>query len=512
MFQKPFNLCYERGIFLFFYFLLFSSNIVSQNDIAVKAFDSVFYHVAVNVSSSNPIKAMHLADSLYTYSANGKQKLKSVMLKADILEKQEKRGEAIKQAIKALQIAKDEDDYVFQARIYGFLSTQYRTVGFLDKGKESIRNGVAISSKISDKDEVTKYKAMADQELAEYALDEKDFERAIEHIRLAMLSYEQEGNESFRHFLIGNSEEMLGRAYLGLNNPSRALQHFSKANIDINKAEAGNTLWAALIYQGYSAALLKTKKLDSAKIYLNKALSIAENGNHSSLKQRVYETTSDYYKQLNILDSFSKYDSKYNAITKENNAKRKAMVNDAYQSLQEYPNSEFSKDTLYKILALVIICFIGLVLYFKRKNLFGTTEDAIDDIENKTNDLNLSTKTENEILDKLGEFEASNDFLDKNISMSVLIGRLHTNTKYLRYILKKYKDKDYNNYINELRINYIVEKLNTDPEYLNYKISYLADESGFSSHSKFSASFRQQVGLSPSEYIERIKDEKTISL
>ena len=44
--------------------------------------------------------------------------------------------------------------------------------------------------------------------------------------------------------------------------------------------------------------------------------------------------------------------------------------------------------------------------------------------------------------------------------------------------------------INKLRINFIVEKLKSDPNFINYKISYLAETSGFSSHSTFATIFK----------------------
>lgn len=108
---------------------------------------------------------------------------------------------------------------------------------------------------------------------------------------------------------------------------------------------------------------------------------------------------------------------------------------------------------------------------------------------------------------KLDKFEASNEFLNENMSFSTLVAYLDSNTKYLRKILKDNKNTDYNNYINELRIRYIVNKLKTDPGYLNYKISYLAEESGFSSHSKFSADFKRVMNISPSEFISNLRND-----
>lgn len=485
-------------------FFLISSTLLSQTEKELKAFDSVFYHTAVHVSSANPPRAMYLADSLYTYASNDKQRLKSLMLKADILEKQEKRGEAIQLALEALELAKSENDYSFQARIYGFLSTQYRTIGFLDKGKESIEEGLASSSKIENNDQVIKYRGMANQELAEYALEEKEYYKALEYLRLALMAYEKEENEKFRYFLIGNTEEMFARAQMGLNNNDKALEHFAKANSEINKADAGNSLWAALIYQGYSHALLENKNLDSAHMYLKKALVIAEVGKHGSLKQKVYKTASDYYKQRNQMDSFSKYDTKFNTVLIENNEKKRAMVNSAYLILKGNPKTE-SNSKIYFIISFVFVLVGGVGIYYKKKKITPTLKNSNNN-GNKVADLILPQKTEDEILQKLADFEVSNEFLDKNMSLSVLIGRLNTNNKYFRQILKKHKNKDYNDYINGLRINYIVNKLQTEPEYRNYKISYLAEESGFSSHSKFSADFKKVTQLSPSQFIESIRN------
>ena len=499
-----------KKIILNLYLLLISFSAQSQDDIAKKAFDSIFYHIAVKVSSGNPTLAIHMADSLYTYSVNDKQRLKSLMLKADILEKQEKRGEAIQHAQKALLIAEQENDYSFQARILGFLSTQYRTIGFLDKGKETIKKGLEVSSKIENKEQVIKYRAMVNHEMAEYAYEEKEYDKAIEYLNQAILTYLREENDSFKNFLIANIEEMLGRTNVALENNEKALIHFSKADSLINKADAGNTLWAALIYDDLGKIYIELKNQDSAFVYLKKALVIAENGNHSSLKQNVYKSLSEFYLQHNQKDSFSKYELKFNNILKENEIKKKEMVNSAYRTLGEYPENisanTFSNKTIRIASISTILLLIVFGIYYKRKRLLDNPENSSDN--DQANNLKfpdiLPFTAEKELIKKLNEFEKSTDFLNKDMSMSMLIVSLETNTKYLRLLLKKHRNKDYNDYITELRINYIIDKLKNNPEYRNYKISYLADEGGFSSHSKFSADFKRIVNQSPSEYINSI--------
>ncbi|WP_300671473.1 helix-turn-helix domain-containing protein [Soonwooa sp.] len=117
----------------------------------------------------------------------------------------------------------------------------------------------------------------------------------------------------------------------------------------------------------------------------------------------------------------------------------------------------------------------------------------------------IPADTQKEILDKLTLFENSDFYLNKDLSLAVLASHLDTNVKYLSDVINNYKGKNFNAYINELRINYIVSLLEEDPAYLNYKVSYLADKAGFSSHSLFAAVFKTVTGISPNTFIKQLK-------
>ncbi|UHO37140.1 helix-turn-helix domain-containing protein [Chryseobacterium capnotolerans] len=108
------------------------------------------------------------------------------------------------------------------------------------------------------------------------------------------------------------------------------------------------------------------------------------------------------------------------------------------------------------------------------------------------------------ILQKLKEFEKEERYLDKNMSLSALSYSLNTNNTYLSELINKDFNKNFSTYINELRVGYIIKKLNQNPKYRNYKISTLADESGFTSHSAFSIVFKKTIGLPPSDYIKTL--------
>jgi len=120
----------------------------------------------------------------------------------------------------------------------------------------------------------------------------------------------------------------------------------------------------------------------------------------------------------------------------------------------------------------------------------------------------MTPATEKKLLAKLEKFENSILFTRNSISLPYLATYCDTNTKYLSYIINNFKHKDFNNYINELRINYIIGKLKSDSKYQKYKIASLAAEAGFSSQSKFATAFKKITNTSPSHYLQTLKDKK----
>lgn len=505
-FPRPiFNVTYMTRLFFGFLFFLHLAGFSQDQDNA-KSFDSLFYEIAVNISSSDPSKAMHLSDSLYNYSVNARQKVRALMLSADIFSKQERRQESIEYALKALKIAESSKDYSFQARIYGFMSTEYRLLGFLDKGKEYLLKGMEVSNKIEDKNQVTKFQAMANHELADFAMEAGEYEEAIQYLNLALLGYQKEENEQMRYFVMGNAEELLGRSNMALGNDEEALEHFSKANVLVNKSGSGNTIWAAMIYQGIGAMYLKGKQLDSAEVYLKKSLLISDPSSHGSLKELVFESMTSYYKHRGHLDSSAIFASKYRDISRTNTSKKRQMVNREFnRALSASGNDSQQSSSFPYIVGIIGLLLLLAVFYFWKKRPSSKINRSEAEKSPDGNGITISDSTLKELMQKLQNFEDSENYLDKNMSFSLLVGYLNTNAKYLNYILKNIKEKDFNSYINDLRVEYIISKLKSDPQYLNYKISHLADISGFSSHSNFSANFKRSTDLSPSDFIDDVR-------
>jgi YesN/AraC family two-component response regulator len=118
----------------------------------------------------------------------------------------------------------------------------------------------------------------------------------------------------------------------------------------------------------------------------------------------------------------------------------------------------------------------------------------------------ISQSTENLIISMLGAFEQSNNVTVRSLSLPALAKQLNTNPKYLSFIINKHKGKNFNHYINELRINYILKKFIEEPEFLNHNATKLAEEAGFVSRTSFVTTFKNITGKSPSLFKKEYKE------
>ena len=110
------------------------------------------------------------------------------------------------------------------------------------------------------------------------------------------------------------------------------------------------------------------------------------------------------------------------------------------------------------------------------------------------------------ILQQLEKFEKELRFTDNQMSLRLLSEEFNTNIPYLSKIINVYKGKNFNYYINDLRIDYIIELLKNDATYLNYDIKNLASLAGFTNAVNFSDNFQRKFEIKPSFFIKMMKE------
>lgn len=111
------------------------------------------------------------------------------------------------------------------------------------------------------------------------------------------------------------------------------------------------------------------------------------------------------------------------------------------------------------------------------------------------------------ILKQLDIFENENRYLDSQMSQKSLSEEFGTNSTYFSKIINTYKGKNFTIYINDLRLDFIIEHLKTDMKYLSMDVKELASIAGFSSAENFSDNFRRKFDLKPSVFIKMMKDK-----
>ena len=272
---------------------------------------------------------------------------------------------------------------------------------------------------------------------------------------------------------------------------------------------------------------LKQEHLKAAAIY-NEALLVSQSINNVFLEEKIIAQQNVNYLALKDTSNYQLTST----TSIENQLKSEILeqeaINTAYNLVSEEYNDHFleRKAYHYRILYIALGIFLAIILvgvfYWWKviqtkihlneiiKYIEITTSNFTSQVSEKKPDAKkniIPKETEQLILNKLKRFENSKRFNSKDISLSVLAGQFDTNTKYLSEIINSNYNMNFNTYINKLRINYIVEKLKTDPNFMNYKISYLAENCGFSSHSSFATIFKSITGISPVKFIELLNNE-----
>lgn len=496
-------------------FLISFSQINRAQEADSDEFRNLIYYISVELATTNPERGLYLADSLFIYSTDPIRKMEALKLSADINASISRPIESMDYALKAMELAKKEKAYKAQAFIYGYLSNLSRNIGFYSQGKAYLRKGEELLNFIDDEPYNNNFLANMNHELAEYAYIEGNYQAGIDYIRKSILLFSKQEDDNSKYYSIAKLEQLMGRTYYEMGDYEKALDHFILAKNYSEESGSANTIEASFIYQGIGISYLEAKELDSVGKYLHKAYKISENSSNEFVKNEVYKALIVYYEEINEPDSVAYFESLHQGAVLDELEKNRDHVGKAYDKLASLNENQTSqkekKSNLVWYIAILIIGG-GAISYFllkRRKN----NDVVVDTAKNKetekrtvpkTSEPKISSKTKRAIEEKLNQFEKENEFIDNDMTFSTLVSYVGTNSKYLHLYLKNHLNTDYSSYINDLRIQYIIEKLKEDPEYRKYKIGYLAELCGFQSHSNFSVNFKRFTGTSPGEYISNI--------
>ncbi|MDF2930699.1 MAG: helix-turn-helix protein [Chryseobacterium sp.] len=517
----------------FVLFLILSENLNAQNP---ESYNKIYNRTYLETSQKNFKKALLVADSLYINSETPKFKAKSLMLSATLLQQYGDDKKSLEYALTAEQYVANSEDYVLQSKIYGFLSSQYRSLGLFSRSKNYIIKSEYAIKKIDNILITNNLLAFVMLEKAYYEIKFKNYKKALNFIYKSDSLFNASGNKKL--FLIANNRQVEGLCYDRLGNYNKSLTCYRAAE-SILELMPDNYL-KGLVFSGIAQVYIETKNLKKAKLYFKRAESIAEKSNHLSLKNEIYDTSQKYYFATKNIEKLAEVKIKQDSTREKISHNILAFIDKQYNESQQKNTADEKKSTTNTLLLilLIVLFVISTIVRFldnrKQKahvknleqNFYQAQEKHREYINlkesiQKNNDNTevipvleydqfsmMTPATEKKLLAKLEKFENSILFTRNSISLPYLATYCDTNTKYLSYIINNFKHKDFNNYINELRINYIIGKLKSDSKYQKYKIASLAAEAGFSSQSKFATAFKKITNTSPSHYLQTLKDKK----
>lgn len=290
---------------------------------------------------------------------------------------------------------------------------------------------------------------------------------------------------------------------------------------------------------GYS--FFKKNKFDKALVYFEKVDSIFQND-----KTKVDEYMKSKYFQSKIYENFKDYEkaSKFASLYLENLEKNELQLNEEKEIINNVQNDQSLKKEMielkekYKVqilvkkLAFYFILFITAFLLYmivknykskkviearfssvlneyrerveelKKKN--ATLEQESQMVQSVPQGLTLDEEKEAEILKKLKDIELKKVFLNQDFTLQFVAKKIKTNTTYLSYIVNKNYGKSFSEYANELKINYVINEMISNPKYRKYSTQAIAESVGYKNATSFARSFNKKTGLSPVQFAQKL--------
>ncbi|MDR6489913.1 AraC-like DNA-binding protein [Chryseobacterium vietnamense] len=532
----------RKSFYILISILLTSLSVKSQtkND---QDFIKIYYHT---FKEERVDKMLRIGDSIYQTSDNEDHKIRSLVIMGTAYSRQLNASKSIKSWKKIDSMAKKSGLSDWEALANERLASEYLKLNLLDASKQFLNRAKAAGKSLSNSIEGRYIYAMLLETEALQNLEEKDTVSFIKKIKNNQAYLEKIQKNEVTDFLLGKSYLKLGEVYVQKNSLDSANNYFHLADKKLRDSKIkSDAVTNATYYRGLGNIALKRKKYDEAEAFLLKAKNIAfvqKNKKESDFVindlRKLYRLTHNHERLLEISPIKDSID-----LLKKNELVALADQDFKEESAKKNKFAGYFHILIY-VSAFLFLVMVGLYFYYKkqkRKNrlpfekiindLNAPLEDECAEIVADTepvrnhfikDDSDKGTKTdtetevassfyisvekEEELVKRMKDFEHRHLYLDKKISRPKMASLLNTNTKYLSYIIKKYKKLDFSEYINHNRINYITKKLYKEPEYRNYKISYLAEICGYSSHSRFADIFKRQMNISPSEFIAQLQN------
>lgn len=467
-------------------------------------------------------RAIRIADSLYIHNENEELKIRALMLSAFAYRARGDLKRFFELSFKAEEIADKTNNNEWKIRIFGSLSSELRELG-LNNQKHLLLNRMKEAIlKVDDESKKNLYMSMYYQEKTFDFFGNYDKKYVWDNLKLSEKYLAKIPDGENKLHLKGINQWIYGHTLLALKeSPDSALMFTEKAEEYFVQANRPDYLRGILKLNRGRSYFLKNQK-DLAYEYYLEAEKYTDSLESVVSRMLVYKELQEYYISKNDTVNSFKYLTKYDQLKTVLVNERANPIEALFENIENKKSQLEKKNNLYSFLTYlaIIVLITGLILFFNgkskvEKNIKKLLEQLennqkVEIVEEEKDNVkqafkeSINEETYNKIIDGLEKFEKSKGYLKSNLTLADVCSDIKVSTRYLSLYLNQEKGKDFNRYINECRINYIIDKLYKDKDYRKYKLSYLAEECGFSSHAKFSTVFKMFTGVTPSSFIKHL--------
>lgn len=412
----------------------------------------------------------------------------------------------------------NKPEYISEA--YRLKAMAYTELGFFNESETEIKKGLFISNEINDVD-LREFRRGFLYETQSFNLDRnsKSLDSVIIYHHLALKSFSKiDGKLATRNFGLSLTYGNLGLCYVRNGNPELGEDYLIKS---LELSQNGSSQIKSFAFLELGNLYKKKKEYPKAIIYYEKGISLSQKLNQPYTLRNFYQSISEAYAGQGNPTASLEFLQKYTALNDSLLRIEKSSMEAPARVLLSEKDAEHSifRKQIYIFIFIALTALLSMICYLIYQNRSNRKKyNLLIEKLKKPNDHELAfqepvkesssilASTEQEILKKLEQFENSRKLLKREVSLSYLAAELQTNTKYLSEIIKKHKGrKNFNHYLNGLRIDYITKKIYEEKVYCDYKISYLAEVSGFSTRELFARIFKEETGVSPSFFINEAR-------
>lgn len=362
---------------------------------------------------------------------------------------------------------------------------------------------------------------------------QKDYEEALKYIKEA--EFIMDKNNFYDR---ANVYNLYGNILLEKGDKSSAHEMFDKA---LSFEEHSQISSIVDSYLGLAKLMIVDRKYPDALAFLYKGLDISQKNKNTIHTLTLYEKIADTYQLEENYESAIMYykiyhhlsDSVFNADKERSISELRVKYdmekheNEVQQSNLIILQKEKNIQALLFALVLIILLLGGTYLSYYRKNklylqIVKRNQEAIkkekylqaqlaelsetepnNPAPDKYTGSSLTDEKSLSLYNKLDNLmRKEHIYRQKDITKEKLALSLNTNRTYLSQVINTYANVTFNHFINSFRIEDAVRTL-SDPE-SDVPLKALASDLGFNSITTFYKAFQSSVGMTPSQYREKV--------